>query len=83
MTYTGNSPTWNISGIVYLPKTDLTASGAVNKSTNGYSCFTLVVNKILVNGTGDLFYTNAQSQCAQQGVISPTNQAYVVGALVR
>jgi Flp pilus assembly protein TadG len=83
MTYTGNSPTWNISGIVYLPKINLTASGAVNKSTNGYSCFTLVVNKILVNGTGDLFYTNAQSQCAQQGVISPTNQAYVVGALVR
>ncbi len=83
MTYTGNSPTWNISGIVYLPKTDFTAKGAVNKSANGFSCFTLVVNTILVSGTGDLFYTNAQSQCAQQGASSPTNQAYVVGALVR
>ena len=82
MTYTGNSPTWNISGIVYLPKTDFTAKGAVNKSTNGYSCFTLVVKTILVSGTGDLFYTNAQSQCAQQGANSPTSQAYVVGALV-
>ncbi len=82
LTYTGNSPTWNISGIVYLPKTDFTAKGAVNKSTNGFSCFTLVVNKFLLSGTGDLFYTNAQSQCAQQGASSPTNQAYVVGALV-
>ncbi|MES2255437.1 MAG: pilus assembly protein TadG-related protein [Pseudomonadota bacterium] len=82
LTYTGNSPTWKISGIVYLPKTDFTAKGAVSKSANGFSCFTLVVNKFLLSGTGDLFYTNAQSQCAQQGASSPTNKAYVVGALV-
>jgi Flp pilus assembly protein TadG len=82
LSYAGNSPTWKISGIVYLPKTNFTASGAVNKSTNGFSCFTLVVNSMLVSGTGDLFYVNAQSQCAQQGASSPTNKAYVVGALV-
>jgi hypothetical protein len=82
LTYTGNSPTWNISGIVYLPKTKFTAKGAVNKSGNGFSCFTLVVNTFLLSGTGDLFYTNAQSQCPQQGANSPTNKAYVVGALV-
>ena len=80
--YAGNSPTWKISGIVYLPKTDFTASGAVSKSSVGLSCFTLVVNTILINGTGDLFYTNPQSQCAQQGVSSPTNAAYVIGQLV-
>jgi Flp pilus assembly protein TadG len=82
LTYSGNSPAWDISGIVYLPKTDFTASGAVLQATNGHTCFTLVVNTILVNGTGNLFYQNAQSQCAAQGVVSPTNQAYVVGALV-
>lgn len=82
LTYAGNSPAWDISGIVYLPKTDFTASGAVLQATNGHKCFTLVVNTILVNGTGNLFYTNAQSECALQGAISPTNQAYVVGALV-
>lgn len=82
ITYTGNSPTFDISGIVYLPVTDFTANGAVNKSTNGYSCFTLVVNTLSVSGTGDLFYTNPQSQCIQQGVTSPTNLANVVGKLV-
>ena len=82
LTYTGNTPTWKISGIVYLPKTDFTAKGAVSKSANGFSCFTLVVNTMLLSGTGDLFYVNAQSQCAQQGASSPTNLAYVVGALV-
>ena len=82
LTYSGNSPAWDISGIVYLPKTDFTASGAVLQATNGHRCFTLVVNTILINGTGNLFYQNAQSECALQGVTSPTNQAYVVGALV-
>jgi Flp pilus assembly protein TadG len=82
LSYGGNSPTWDISGIIYLPVTDFSASGAVNKSTNGYSCFTLVVNNFSINGTGDLFYTNDQQQCAQQGVTSPVNSAYVVGQLV-
>lgn len=82
ITYTGNSPTFDISGIVYLPVTDFTASGAVNKSTNGYSCFTLVVNTLSISGTGDLFYSNPQSQCVQQGVTSPTNLANVIGKLV-
>jgi hypothetical protein len=82
LTYTGNSPTWNISGILYLPVTDLASKGAVNKSTLGYNCFTLVVNTLHVDGTGDLFYSNPQSQCVQQGVTSPTNAAYVIGELV-
>jgi hypothetical protein len=82
LTYSGNTPAWDISGIVYLPKTNFTASGAVLQATNGHACFTLVVNTILVNGTGNLFYQNAQSECAIQGVTSPTNAAYVVGALV-
>ena len=82
LSYSGNSPQWDISGIVYMPKTDFTASGAVLQATNGHTCFVLVVNTILVNGTGNLFYTNPTSQCPQQGANPPTNQAYVIGELV-
>ena len=82
MTYSGNSPAWDISGIVYLPKTAFTASGGVLQATNGHACFVLVVNTILVNGTGNLFYANPTSQCPQQGANPPTNQAYVIGELV-
>jgi Flp pilus assembly protein TadG len=82
LTYSGNSPSWDISGIIYMPKTDLTASGSVLQAANGHRCFTLVVNTLTVNGTGDLFYQNPQSECPLQGVTSPTNLAYVVGALV-
>ncbi len=46
LTYAGNSPSWDISGILYMPKTDLTASGAVLQATNGHKCFTLVVNTL-------------------------------------
>ena len=31
----GNSPTWDISGLVYLPHSSVTLSGAVNKSSQG------------------------------------------------
>jgi len=82
LTYAGNSPSWDISGIIYMPKTNLTASGSVLQATNGHACFTLVVNTIVVNGTGDLFYQNPQSECPLQGVTSPTNAAYVIGELV-
>ena len=82
VTYTGNSPTLDITGAVDLPVTDLTAKGAINKSTGGYACLTLVVNTLLISGTGDLFYQNAQSQCPQAGVTQITNQAYVIGQLV-
>jgi hypothetical protein len=30
-----NSPTWDISGLVYLPHSSVTLSGAVNKSSQG------------------------------------------------
>src|SRR5262249_36750174 len=38
----GNSPTWDITGLVYLPHANVTFSGTVNKSSNGASCFVLV-----------------------------------------
>jgi hypothetical protein len=50
----GNSPTWDISGVVYLPDSIVTLSGAVNKSSNGQACFVMVMDQITINGTGDV-----------------------------
>ena len=60
----GNSPTWNISGLVYLPHSSVTLSGAVNKSSSGASCFELVVDNLTINGTGDIFANDTQCSAA-------------------
>jgi Flp pilus assembly protein TadG len=65
----GNSPTWNISGLVYLPHSSVTFSGAVNKSSTGASCFVLVVDNITINGTGSIFAND--TQCSSAGLTQP------------
>jgi Flp pilus assembly protein TadG len=62
----GNSPTWDISGLVYLPHSTVTLSGAVNKSSEGKRCFEMVMDNITVNGTGDIFAND--DQCAAAGL---------------
>jgi len=64
----GNSPTWDLTGMVYLPKSSVTFSGAVNKSSNGLSCFGLTVGDITINGTADIL---SNTQCAAAGVTLP------------
>src|SRR6185437_9540379 len=66
----GNSPAWNISGLVYLPHSSVTFSGAVNKSSNGASCFGMVVDNITINGTGEILKTGG---CAAAGLNLPSN----------
>jgi len=75
----GNSPTWNITGLVYLPHANVKFSGAVNKSSNGFSCFVLVVDNLLINGTGSIL---ARDQCRQAGLTMPTNPVLSRGKLV-
>jgi Flp pilus assembly protein TadG len=75
----GNSPTWDITGMVYLPNSSVTFSGAVNKSSNGASCFGMVVNNITINGTADIM---AHGSCAQAGVTLPTGAVLGRGQLV-
>jgi hypothetical protein len=65
----GNSPTWNISGLIYLPHSSVLFSGAVNKSANGYRCFTMVIDNIRVNGTADIFAND--NQCNLAGLNQP------------
>jgi hypothetical protein len=68
-TYSGNDPTWDISGLVYFPKADITFSGAVNKSSTGAACFVLVSYTVLVNGTANIFANN--TGCASAGLTPP------------
>jgi hypothetical protein len=75
----GNSPTWDITGLVYLPHSSVTFSGAVNKSTNGLSCFDLVVDNITINGTGSIL---SEGQCTQAGLSMPVGQVPSRGGLV-
>ena len=75
----GNSPTWDITGLVYLPHASVTFSGAVNKSNNGVSCFAMVVDNITVNGTGSILDTG---QCAAAGLTMPTGNLPGRGQLV-
>jgi Flp pilus assembly protein TadG len=75
----GNSPTWNISGLVYLPHSSVTFSGAVDKSSNGQSCFVMVVDNITINGTGSILRTGS---CAAAGVTMPVGTVPGRGQLV-
>lgn len=68
VTAAGNTPTWDISGLVYLPHSSVTLSGAVNKSSNGESCFNLVVDNVTINGTGDIYANNDQKSCKNAGL---------------
>jgi hypothetical protein len=75
----GNSPAWDITGLVYLPNSSVTFSGAVNKSGFGQSCFALVVKDITVNGTGMILPNGG---CAPAGLGMPTTTVPGRAALV-
>jgi Flp pilus assembly protein TadG len=69
ISYAGNSPTWNITGLIYLPHSSVTFSGAVGKSSQGALCFAMVVDNITINGTGSIFAND--TQCAAAGLNLP------------
>jgi hypothetical protein len=66
----GNTPTWNISGLVYLPHSSVTLSGAVSKASSGLRCFELVVDNLTINGSGSIYKDN--NQCPLAGLIQPS-----------
>ena len=70
ISYSGNTPTWDLSGIVYFPNMDLKFSGVPNKAGSGYNCFILVTNTVQFNGTAQL-YANPTSGCKSQGSNPP------------
>ncbi len=66
-TASGNNPTLLLTGIVYMPHSDVLLKGAINHATNGASCFVWVLNTLDVRGTGSIFQ-HTQAECAQAGV---------------
>ena len=75
----GSNMKWNISGMIYLPKTNLWFAGDVN--ANALQCFVLIDNNFQSNGTGNILEN--QSQCVDQGVILPNAGNTVRTALVQ
>jgi Flp pilus assembly protein TadG len=80
VSFAGNSPTWNITGLIYMPHASATFSGAINKSSNGHACFVLVVDNILINGTADIL--KDEGECNAAGLSMPTNSIPGRGQLV-
>jgi len=79
ITEAGNQPIWNITGMVYLPRSDVTFSGAVSKASNGKACFAMVVHTLLINGTGSILN---HGECEEAGLVLPEGKAPSRGELV-
>jgi len=67
VTYSGNSPTFNITGLIYAPNASMTFQGAINHETSGYACIAFYVSDLLISGTGSIF-ANPTSQCNRAGL---------------
>jgi Flp pilus assembly protein TadG len=79
MTYAGNQPAWDLTGIVYFPNVDMDWRGIIGKANSGYECFDFVVNSLLIDGTAKMFapnLNNPSSQCGLDNVKPPTVLGY-------
>jgi Flp pilus assembly protein TadG len=73
--FAGNNPAWSLSGIVYFPNANIDWKGIIGKATNGFQCFDLVVQTLLIDGTAQMFnpsLSNPTAGCNDQGVTPPT-----------
>ena len=75
----GNSPAWDVTGLVYLPHSNVTFSGVVNKSSNGADCFVMVAANITINGTGKIV---EHGGCGSAGLAMPSGSVPGRGQLV-
>jgi hypothetical protein len=66
----GNSPTWNITGLVYMPHASVTLKGAIDKSNAGGSCVVLVADNFTISGNGGILKTDIGG-CPQAGLTIP------------
>lgn len=66
----GNSPTWNVTGLIYTPHATITLKGAIDKSTNGAKCLVMVADNFQISGTGGILKTDI-GQCTSAGLNMP------------
>ena len=67
----GNSPTWKVTGLVYMPHASVTLKGAIDKGTAGKSCLVLVADNFTIAGTAGILKTDI-GQCPQAGLTMPS-----------
>jgi hypothetical protein len=67
----GNSPTWEITGLIYMPHASVTLKGAIDKGTFGNQCVVMVADNFQISGTGGILKTDI-GQCAAAGLNQPT-----------
>lgn len=75
----GNTPTWDITGLVYTPHAAINLRGVVNKASHGYSCFGIVADTVVFSGTTAIL---AHGQCNEAGLQLPYNMVFGRGELV-
>ena len=81
LTLNGNNQVLKITGLFYIPKTDLTLGGAIDQATNGLHCFTIVDNTVNINGNGSIFAYPAEN-CLAAGLQPPQSQLFVGAQLI-
>jgi Putative Flp pilus-assembly TadE/G-like len=66
----GNSPTWNVTGLIYMPHASVTLKGAIDKATAGKSCLVLVADNFQLSGNAGILKTDI-GQCPSAGLTMP------------
>jgi hypothetical protein len=77
----GNSPTLNITGLIYTPHATITLKGAINKSTNGAKCVVMVADNFQISGTGGIDKSDI-GNCKGAGLTVPTANVGAVGLVL-
>jgi hypothetical protein len=67
----GAGPTWDVTGLIYMPNSNISFSGNINKATNGANCFTMVDWTFSSNGTVNI--NEQQTGCTTAGLTPPTS----------
>jgi hypothetical protein len=70
-TYSGNSPAFDITGLIYAPKSNVTISGSINHATAGLACLGFMVNTISAGGTVAIF-DKPTVDCTRAGLTLPS-----------
>ncbi len=70
-TSSGNSLNWDVTGLIYMPNSNINFSGTINKATGGKNCFTLVDYTVQFSGTVKV--NEGQTECTAAGLIPPTS----------
>jgi hypothetical protein len=78
----GNSPTWNISGLIYMPHASVTLKGAVDKAAHGQSCVVMIADNFQISGTAGILQTDI-GHCHDAGLTMPTTTVAGRSALVQ